>query len=87
MSLRLINHTNITLISKVDNPEVVSNYRPISLCSVSFKIITKIIIHRLNPLLDKIIYKNQGAFASGQIMFWSHLRCSQVLKGRNVRME
>lgn len=40
-SLRLINRTNIALIPKVENPKSVSNYRPISLCNVSCKIITK----------------------------------------------
>ncbi|XP_048430549.1 uncharacterized protein LOC125472766 [Pyrus x bretschneideri] len=63
--LRLIDHTNIALIPKVENPEVVSNYRPISLCNVSYKIITKIIIKRLKPLIDHCISGNQGAFSPG----------------------
>lgn len=62
-SIRLINHTNIVLIPKVDNPEIVSNYRPISICNVSYKIITKIIITSLKPLLNACISPNQGAFA------------------------
>lgn len=45
---------------------MVSNYRPISLCNVSYKIITKIIIKRLKPLLDICISENQGAFALGR---------------------
>lgn len=65
-SLRLINHTNIALIPKIDNPETVSNYRPISLCNVSYKIITKIIIKHLKPLLDLCITQNQGAFVPGR---------------------
>lgn len=48
-SLNLINHTNIALIPKVDNPETVSNFRPISLCNVTYKIITKIMVNRLKP--------------------------------------
>lgn len=61
-SLRLINHTNIALIPKVDNMETVGNYRLISLCNVSFKSIMKIIIKRLRPLLDCCISESQGAF-------------------------
>lgn len=62
-SLRLINLTNIAPIPKVENPKSVSKYQPISLFNVSCKIITKIIIQLLKPLLDKCIFKNQGAFA------------------------
>lgn len=62
-SLKLINHTNIALIPKVENPEIFSNYRPISLCNVSYKIITKIIINRLKPLLNFCISKNQSALS------------------------
>lgn len=36
-SLSLIIHTNIALIPKVNNPEIVANFKPISLCNVSYK--------------------------------------------------
>ena len=53
--LRSINHTFITLIPKVQNPERVSNFRPISLCNVIYKIISKAIANHLKPLLNSII--------------------------------
>ncbi|CAL9007199.1 unnamed protein product [Prunus brigantina] len=67
--LNPINHTNIALISKIDNPESVDHFRPISLCNVVYKVITKIIITRLRPLLAKCISPNQGAFAHGRSIF------------------
>jgi len=43
------------LIPKVDKPEYVSQFCPISLCNVVYKIITKVIVNRIKPMLDGII--------------------------------
>lgn len=45
--LKRINHTNITLISKSDNACMVGHYRPISLCNVTYKMISKILTHEI----------------------------------------
>lgn len=58
-----INKTLIVLIPKVDNPE---NIKPISLCNVSYKIISKLIVGRLRPLFDKLICPNQSSFIPGR---------------------
>lgn len=42
-----LNHTNICLIPKVYPPTGMSEFRPIALCNVSYKIISKILVNRL----------------------------------------
>lgn len=41
--LRQLNHTNLVLIPKVENPLTVGQFHPISLCDVGYKIISKIL--------------------------------------------
>jgi len=57
-----INHTHVRLIPKILVPQKVSNYRPIALCSVYYKIIVKLLAKRLKPVLHKCISENQSAF-------------------------
>ena len=60
--LKALNKTFITLIPKVMIPEEVSQFRPISLCNVTYKIIFKIMVNRVKPLMDKLISPYQNAF-------------------------
>ena len=42
-----------------------SQFRPISLCNVTYKIISKILVNRLKPLMDNLITPFQNAFIQG----------------------
>ena len=57
-----VNSSLIVLIPKLSNPSSVNHYRPISLCNVVYKIISKILVKKLRPLLDKLVSPSQSAF-------------------------
>ena len=48
-----LNKTNVVLIPKIQGLETIGNYRPINLCNIVYKIITKMIVARIRPMLDK----------------------------------
>ena len=66
--LKKINHTHICLIPKVQNPESVKDFRPISLCNVVYKIIAKVLANRLRKILPRIILEAQSAFVPGRLI-------------------
>ncbi|KAL9669643.1 hypothetical protein QQ045_007190 [Rhodiola kirilowii] len=74
-----INKTLITLIPKVKEPKTVAEFRPISLCNVGIKIVTKMMANRLKPILPAIISENQGAFVPGKIISDNIIAAQELL--------
>ena len=56
------NHTFITLVPKVNNLELVYDFRPISLFNVLYKIFSKVLVNRLKKIMPQIIPEHQSAF-------------------------
>jgi hypothetical protein len=57
-----LNSTFLCLIPKKKNVESFEDYRPISCCNVTYKLISKIIACRLRPILSKVIGDEQFGF-------------------------
>ena len=50
-----LNQTLITLVHKCKNPESFNNFCLISLCNTMYKIVSKVIVARIKPLLTDLV--------------------------------
>lgn len=60
------NKTLLALIPKVATPSLISEFRPISLCTIPYKILTKVLANRLKNSLPRLIGPYQSSFITGR---------------------
>lgn len=81
--LKQLNHTFVALIPKTTNLKVVEHFCPISLCNVSYKVISKLLADRLKVLVPKLISTNQSAFVLGRVIQENSVSAMELLHSLN----
>ena len=64
--LKSLNSTFLALIPKKEEVNRLDQFRPITLCNVVYKVITKLVAERLKPLLGSLISAEQGGYVEGR---------------------
>lgn len=61
----IFNRTLVTLIPKHNQERTIREYKPISCCTIVYKIISKVMATRLSRVLRNIISRSQASFVPG----------------------
>ncbi|GMJ03875.1 hypothetical protein HRI_004056700 [Hibiscus trionum] len=85
MALGGVNLTSIVLVPKVDQPVTIDQFRPISLCSVLYKIMAKALANRIRPLLDKCIDPTQSVFVPGRAITDNILIAYELMHSMKIK--
>ncbi|GJX51873.1 RNA-directed DNA polymerase, eukaryota, reverse transcriptase zinc-binding domain protein [Tanacetum coccineum] len=74
------NSSFFTLIPKVNNPTLITDFRPISLIGIHYKNIAKILAIRLSKVIDKIVSKEQSTFIVGRQILDGPIILSEIIE-------
>jgi len=59
VNLESINNSFITLVAKINSPETVNDFRPISLLNIDIKLLIKLLADRLQLVILQLLHANQ----------------------------
>jgi hypothetical protein len=82
--LLTLNATFLTLIPKEERVTILNNFRPIALCNVIYKIISKVIALRLKKLLPFINSKEKLLYVKGRKIMENVILIHEVIHSLKI---
>lgn len=64
ISFSKLNHTFITLILKMKYFDLIVAFRSISLCNVTYKLLSKVLVNQIKPILANVVKDAPSVFIS-----------------------
>ncbi|CAN1320575.1 LINE-1 reverse transcriptase homolog [Linum perenne] len=90
--IKEVNDTMLVLLPKVGVPERLAQFRPIGLCNVVYKLVTKCLADRIQGCMTSLIHRTQSSFVPGRhitdiiIILQEVVHSMLGMKGRKVQM-
>lgn len=85
----MFKHTLITFNPKAKHANNISNFRPISFCTICYKVISKLLANKLKLTLPYIISNMQFAFIKGRDIYdnisLSQQLCGELFSSKHVK--
>ncbi|CAK8579589.1 unnamed protein product [Lathyrus sativus] len=80
---KAFNNVVVSLTPKGQSASEIQDYRPITICTTFYKIISKILTNRLGAVIPSVVNHNQAAFVPGQNIHQHIMLATELLKGYN----
>ena len=77
--LQALNATFLTLVPKEAHAHQAKQFIPIALCNVIYKLLTKMIVHKLKMILPTIISPEQSGYVEGRQILDSVILAHEVI--------
>lgn len=76
-----INATILTLVPKFPGASKVTDFRPISCLNTVYKVISRLLVRRLKPILPTLILPSQTAFVQGRLLLENTVLAGELING------
>lgn len=75
------NSTILSLVPKHPGASMITDYRPISCLNTLYKVVSRLLVRRLKPILSSLIVPNQTAFVRGRLLIENTSLAGELING------